>query len=197
MRFVALGTALLTLWTATAGTAHAQWPDEYDGYFIKYSKRYFGAHFDWRWFKAQAIAESNLLPGAVSHVGAEGIMQIMPTTYEEIKAKNPHFGDMNSARWNIAAGIYYNRMLFRNWNRKIVEQERLYLTFASYNAGLGRIQQAYRNAPPPVRAWNDIAEKAPHETRQYVNRIRGLRSNENTRLALSSKGISGQLAGQP
>ena len=33
---------------------------EFDRHFSKYSKRYFGAGFDWRYFKAQAIAESGL-----------------------------------------------------------------------------------------------------------------------------------------
>ena len=37
-----------------------KWTDEYDRHFRKYSKRYFGPLFDWHWFKAQAIAESNL-----------------------------------------------------------------------------------------------------------------------------------------
>ena len=33
---------------------------KYDPYFSKYSKRYFGPGFDWRHFKAQAVAESRL-----------------------------------------------------------------------------------------------------------------------------------------
>ncbi len=33
---------------------------EFDRHFSKYSKRYFGPAFDWRYFKAQAIAESRL-----------------------------------------------------------------------------------------------------------------------------------------
>ncbi|MCK5784786.1 MAG: hypothetical protein KAH06_10080, partial [Desulfobacterales bacterium] len=37
---------------------------KYDGYFSKYSKRYFGPGFDWRYFKAQAIAESRLKANA-------------------------------------------------------------------------------------------------------------------------------------
>ena len=70
----------------------AAWGDEYDEYFRKYSKRYFGPHFDWRWFKAQAIAESGLKHDAKSWVGAVGVMQIMPATFEEIRRANPHVG---------------------------------------------------------------------------------------------------------
>jgi len=33
---------------------------KYDRYFRKCTRRYFGAVFDWKWFKAHAIAESNL-----------------------------------------------------------------------------------------------------------------------------------------
>ena len=46
----------------------------YDNYFRKYSKRYFGLGFDWRYFKAQGMAESELNPNAKSYVGARGIM---------------------------------------------------------------------------------------------------------------------------
>src|SRR5919201_1404990 len=51
----------------------------YDGVFRKYTKRYFGAGFDWRYFKAQGMAESQLNPTARSWVGARGIMQLMPS----------------------------------------------------------------------------------------------------------------------
>jgi membrane-bound lytic murein transglycosylase F len=57
---------------------------KYDKYFLKYSKRYFGPGFDWHYFKAQAVAESRLQADARSRVGAVGVMQIMPRTFEEI-----------------------------------------------------------------------------------------------------------------
>ena len=89
---------------------------KYDKYFSKYSKRYFGASFDWKYFKAQAIAESNLKSDAKSHVGAEGVMQIMPRTFKEIKYKNPSIkGNRKQPRWNIAAGIYYDRYIWKTW----------------------------------------------------------------------------------
>lgn len=165
------------------------WPTQYDGYFRKYSKRYFGPHFDWRWFKAQAIAESNLRPDAVSPVGAKGLMQIMPATYLDIKKANPHFLDLTEPRWNIAAGIYYDRMLYRKWQKRISEHERLMLAFASYNAGLGNILRAYKRSPPPVTSWEDIAPRAPSETRGYVKRIRKLKDSETKRSGSTDKGV--------
>ena len=46
----------------------------YDQHFTKYSKRFFGVGFDWHYFKAQAVAESNLREDARSPVGAVGVM---------------------------------------------------------------------------------------------------------------------------
>lgn len=169
------------------------WSDEYDEYFRKYSKRYFGAHFDWQWFKAQAIAESNLKPGAQSPMGAMGLMQILPTTYQEIQEANPHFQDMMDPRWNIAAGIYYDRMLYRTWQKGLSEQERLLLAFASYNAGLGNIQKAYRRSPEPIHGWADIAPRAPAETRGYVARIRHLKNRQDEDRPRYRKGLWAKL----
>ena len=88
----------------------------YDGHFSKYSKRYFGVAFDWRYFKAQAVAESGLEEDARSSVGAMGLMQIMPRTFEEIRSKNPGIaGGIDQPRWNIAAGIWYDRQNFVAW----------------------------------------------------------------------------------
>ena len=53
---------------------------------------------------------------AKSHVGAKGIMQIMPRTFEEIKYKNPSIkGSALQPKWNIAAGIYYDRAWYCCW----------------------------------------------------------------------------------
>ena len=85
----------------------------YDSHFKKYSKRFFGVGFDWRYFKAQAVAESNLREDVRSPVGAIGVMQIMPRTFAEIQRKNPTIaGSVEQPRWNIAAGIQYDRQHF-------------------------------------------------------------------------------------
>ncbi len=151
------------------------WDKQYDGYFRKYAKRYFGPSFDWHWFKAQGIAESNLRPHARSSAGALGIMQILPSTYEEIRSQNPHFLAINEPRWNIAAAIYYDRMLYRRWVKRLpAKSERLNFTFASYNAGYGTIRRAQRRASRKESnpwSWETVAQHSPRETRFYVRRI--------------------------
>ena len=150
-----------------------QWTDKYDRHFKKYSKRYFGPLFNWHWFKAQAIAESALNSDAKSHVGALGLMQIMPDTFKDINKVNPHFSKLESPKWNIAAGIYYNRSIYRKIKNSPV-QDKLYLTFASYNAGYGRILNASKRTGKKEKAWNEIKKYLPKETRGYVRRIRKL-----------------------
>lgn len=157
---------------------HKHWGDSYDRLFKKYSKHYFGVGFDWRWFKAQGIAESGLQPDAVSGSGARGIMQIVPATFNEIQLTNPGYLDVDDPQWNIAAAIYYDRRLYRRWSKLLPDRELLNFTFASYNAGFSRIQRARKRAgeeaDSTVRAWKRVAPYSPPETRKYVRRIRGL-----------------------
>ena len=158
---------------------HQHWTDEYDSLFRKYTKHYFGPHVDWHWFKAQAIAESGLAADAKSPVGAIGIMQIMPATYADIRRKVPFLEDIREPRWNIAAGIFYDRQLYRKWKRKreLRTQERLAFAFGSYNAGYGNVLKAYKRASKrhgEVNRWDEVAPFAPLETRAYVQRIHAL-----------------------
>lgn len=154
----------------------------YDQYFKKYSKRFFGVGFGWQFFKAQAVAESHLKPDARSAVGAAGIMQIMPRTYEEIRRKNPYIrGHRLQPRWNIAAGIYYDRTLWKVWKAERPFMDRVRFMFGSYNAGKGNILKAQqiaesRGVDPNV--WSSIQSSLPQvtgersrETIRYVDKI--------------------------
>jgi membrane-bound lytic murein transglycosylase F len=172
-----------------------KWSDKYDNYFRKYTKRYFGPYFDWRWFKSQAVAESNLKSKAKSPRGAIGVMQILPSTFAEIKQRNPHFVSVDEPRWNIGAGIYYDRLLYRKWELPS-EQDRLYLAFASYNAGYGRMRRAYKRAGKPVESWEQVKPKAPRETQAYVKRIRGLMDSDTPKPRSRLRGIAKVLAEQ-
>ncbi|MDM8515238.1 transglycosylase SLT domain-containing protein [Desulfobacterales bacterium HSG16] len=155
---------------------------KYDRHFSKYSKRYFGPGFDWRFFKAQAIAESRLKQDARSHVGAVGVMQIMPRTFKEIKKKNSAIkGGLLKAKWNIAAGIWYDRTLWKIFTARRPFQDRVKFMFGSYNAGKGTIIKAQKKAAKKglnPNLWQSIESVLPEitgrrslETLKYIKKI--------------------------
>jgi membrane-bound lytic murein transglycosylase F len=154
--------------------------DRYDPVFRKYTKRFFGPAFDWKYFKAQGYAESGLTANATSWVGARGVMQLMPSTYQEIASHRPEFGAIDQPEWNIAAGIMHDHYLWDLWQKGIPEEERYHFMFASYNAGEGTIGRAFaiarNNGSDP--AWSNVVLIAPSVTRWrysetlgYVRRI--------------------------
>lgn len=153
----------------------------YDNYFMQFAKLYFTMeNVDWKWFKAQGIAESNLDPDAKSQVGARGIMQIMPGTYEDIKKANKLVtGDITEPKYNIMAGIYYDRRMWDNWNAKgRAQEDRLRFMFASYNAGIGNVLKAQKLSPNKL-TWTGVkpylqmvtGESNAKETNTYIERI--------------------------
>lgn len=159
--------------------------DKYDHLFQRYTAEFFaGIDVDWRWFKAQGIAESNLDPLAVSPVGATGIMQLMPKTYAELTMKLGYppgptmAGMIYDPAVNIRCGIAYDRRCWDIWKRES-DEERLWFMLASYNAGPGNIIKAQRMAAVKDR-WSSVSthlhkitgsDDAP-ETINYVRRIR-------------------------
>ena len=180
---------LLALWGCTLATGalaqgFAKYRDvtDYDPHFRKYSKRFFGVGFDWQYFKAQAIAESNLNPDARSPVGAVGIMQLMPSTFAEVSSKSDLVaGALEEPRWNIAAGIWYNKYQFDYWQKGRGLDERLKFMYGSYNAGRVTLRKAQRHAIDRglnPRRWASMREALPlvtgrrsEETLNYVERI--------------------------
>jgi membrane-bound lytic murein transglycosylase MltF len=154
----------------------------YDPTFRKYSKRFFGAGFDWRLFKAQGMTESNLNPEAKSRVGARGIMQLMPSTFLDIQSRNPAFATIDNTEWNIAAGIYYDRRLWLQWREdSVASEDHHHFMFASYNAGripILKAQAIARQQTLDPRLWSSIelvAREVPgwrhRETLDYLRRI--------------------------
>jgi len=119
---------------------------------------------------------------ARSRVGALGVMQIMPKTFEEITRKNPCIkGTRKQPRWNIGAGIYYDRVIWNLWKAKRPHMDRINFMFGSYNAGKGNIikaQKIAKNKGLNPNTWKsiestlpDVTGKRSKETIGYINKI--------------------------
>jgi membrane-bound lytic murein transglycosylase MltF len=181
MRTYVILVLLLTSTTSALAQRIPREQERYDELFRKYSKRFFGVGYDWRYFKAQGMAESNLDSAARSYVGARGIMQLMPTTFAEIQSRRPELESIDHVEWNIAAGIMHDRYLWRRWKDLGVDDERRRFMFASYNAGEGPILRARgmaRQRQLDAHAWASIEQVAPEvrrwryrETLGYVRKI--------------------------
>ena len=192
-----LGAACLATSAASAQRAgRAKAVPDYDDTFRKYSKRFFGPAFDWKLFKAQGMAESNLDMTAKSRAGARGVMQLMPSTFRAIRSENEELTGIDDPEMNIAAGVQYDRKLWLLWEADSVDVHRTEFMLGSYNAGrrtILRAQSHARHAQIDPRAWSSIREVAPQvprwrhkETLDYIERIAANRAR------LDVKGVAGR-----
>jgi membrane-bound lytic murein transglycosylase MltF len=141
--------------------------------FEKYGKKY---RFDPLMLAAQGYQESQLNQSARSHVGAVGVMQIMPATGAELKV-----GDIHSVEPNIHAGAKYMDQLMSVYfpDANFSEGNRPLFAFASYNCGPGNVAKARREAEKrgldPDKWFNNVelvvAERIGTETTTYVRNI--------------------------
>ncbi len=141
--------------------------------FRKYGSEY---DFDPIMLAAQGYQESRLRQDAKSHVGAVGVMQVMPATGKELKV-----GDIREVEPNIHAGAKYMDQLMTRYfkDAKFSEEVRPLFAFASYNAGPGNIAKMRREAKArglnPDKWFNNVeivtAEKIGIETTTYVRNI--------------------------
>jgi len=92
-------------------------------------------------------AESNFQPRAVSRKGAQGLMQLMPTTASHLGVNDPF-----DPQANVEGGTSYLSQLLDQYHDDPIK------ALAAYNAGPQRVDQ-YHGVPPYL------------ETRAYVARI--------------------------
>ncbi|HEV7923083.1 MAG TPA: transporter substrate-binding domain-containing protein [Thermoanaerobaculia bacterium] len=111
--------------------------------------------WDWRLVAAQAYQESRFDVKAHSWAGAVGLMQIMPSTAREMRV-NP-----GNPQQSIEGACRYLWKLDDSWKDSVTnEDERLKFILASYNVGLGHVQDAVRLARKhgdDPASWNDVA----------------------------------------
>jgi membrane-bound lytic murein transglycosylase MltF len=141
--------------------------------FEKYGSKY---NFDPLMLAAQGYQESQLNQNAKSHVGAVGIMQLMPATGKELKV-----GDIRVAEPNVHAGAKYMDQLMAKYlgDADFDETNRTLFAFACYNAGPGNIarmrKEAGKRGLDADKWFNNVelvtAEKIGSETTTYVRNI--------------------------
>jgi soluble lytic murein transglycosylase-like protein len=98
--------------------------------------------------KAVIKAESNFNHRAVSPVGAQGLMQLMPKTASDLKVEDSFHPEKN-----IEGGARYLRYLLNTYKGDLT------LALAAYNAGEKAVAKYNYNVPPY------------RETQNYIKRV--------------------------
>lgn len=108
--------------------------------------------------------ESHFNPFVKSSVGAVGLMQLMPATYNEVVAKHNLPTNLNVETSNITAGsLYYSSL------KKVLGNKDLY-AITAYNGGIGSVTNWFSKL-----IYNDtdeFVEQIPYpETKNYVKKV--------------------------
>ncbi len=144
-------------------------------FFEKYSGNY---DFDYLMIAALAYQESGLDQSKRSHVGAVGVMQVLPSTAAD---KNVGIPDIEKLEKNIHAGTKYLRFIIDRYykDEPMDKLNQTLFGFASYNAGPARVRGLRKKATAmgldPNIWFNNVevaaAKVIGRETVQYVSNI--------------------------
>ncbi|MFT5808519.1 MAG: membrane-bound lytic murein transglycosylase F [Moritella dasanensis] len=118
----------------------------YDDIVKKYARQH---DFDWRLLVSQMHQESRFNPQAKSMAGAKGLFQLMPRTAKELGIIDVHVPERG-----IKAGVLYMNWVRERMRKDEVQEDQLiWFTLASYNAGAGHVRDAMRLAKQ--KGWRD------------------------------------------
>lgn len=169
---------VLASWGSASWARHSLGVDRYDDQIQQSVRKYWGHFPQWQFWKAQLYQESLFDPLAVSPVGAAGLAQFMPATWDQI-ARELGLGSVSphDSRYAITAGAYYMAKLSRSWKSERSDLDRQRLAMASYNAGMGNLLKAQRacgghnDYPRIIACLPEITGHHSKETITYVERI--------------------------
>jgi len=102
--------------------------------------------------------ESRFDPDSKSAAGAQGLMQVLPRTADELGYK-----DLTQPKQSIAAGVKYLDWTRARFSDDLPVQEKLFFALAAYNAGFGHVRDAQKLATTMnLRSdkWFNHVEKA-------------------------------------
>ena len=139
------------LYIKTPRKTPSKYIKEYEGIILQASRRF---EVDVSLVKAIIKAESYFDHKAVSHKGAQGLMQLMPQTSDAMAVENPF-----DPEENIFGGTRYLSLLlkrFKNDKR---------LAVAAYNAGPERVETC--NGIPPIAETERFVKKVMNYYQDY------------------------------
>ena len=114
--------------------------------------------WDWRLLASQIYQESRFDPQAESWAGAQGLMQIMPATADDMRIDDP-----TDPEQSLRGGAEYLNLMYQQFNDIPDPLDRVLFTMAAYNCGLGHVKDAQRlakaNGLDPL-IWFDQVEEA-------------------------------------
>lgn len=137
------------------------YPQSYSDYVEKYCREY---GIDENLAYAVIHTESGFDSDAVSHMGACGLMQLMPETFDWLRSKiGAVDDDIFDPETNIRYGVYFLSLLHGEFGDEK-------LTIAAYHAGMGRVNQWLNDTgvSPDGRTLENIPFS---DTEYYVKKV--------------------------
>ena len=142
------------------------YPHPFKDQIEKFSEK---ADIDSNWVYGLIRQESRFIAAAQSHVGANGLMQIMPATAKWI-AKELEIEDFEpESIYEINTNIYFGTTYLRSLLNRL--DNNMILATAGYNAGPNRASR-WQQALPQLTEGAIFVETIPFtETRNYVQNV--------------------------